>query len=80
MRKPLLVSFCLAGSVASATPAIAHNCHRDIQYSVKEGNHSHAGAKCDVNPIIKRPDSLAKDRDSPAGQKVKSPSDKGSPR
>jgi hypothetical protein len=79
MRKSLLVLLWLAGIVASGSPAIAHNCHREPQYSVAEGNHSHSG-NCTVIPLIRpRPDLKEGDRGSTDARKERgiSPPEKG---
>jgi hypothetical protein len=72
MRKPLSVLVWLAASIAiaSSIPAIAHDCHQEPRYSVKDGNHWHAKGTCAVNPMIKpRPDSEKRERGSPGVQK-----------
>ena len=78
MKKSLCVLLWLA-VVASGGPAIAHNCHREPQYSLADGNHTHEGG-CKVVPILRpRPDSKEGDRAAPGALKERpvNPPDKG---
>lgn len=78
MRKSSCVLLWLAVAV-SGSPAVAHNCHKEPQYSVADGNHSHASG-CTVVPILRpRPDSKEGDRGVPDARKERaaSPPEKG---
>jgi hypothetical protein len=80
MRKSLSVLLWLAVIVASGSPAIAHNCHQQPQYSVADGNHTHASGTCAVSRLLRpRLDSKEKDGGSPEARKERgmSPPDKG---
>jgi hypothetical protein len=64
---------------ASCGAAVAHNCHKEPQYSVADGNHSHANG-CAVVPILRpRPDSKESDRGVPDARKERAvgPLEKG---
>jgi hypothetical protein len=79
MRKSLRVLLWFAVVVASGSPAIAHNCHKEPQYSVADGNHSHTD-DCKVTPLIRpRPDLKENDRGAPEARKERgmSPLEKG---